>query len=212
MSHARAAAAGFYLLAFAVASSLAAVEASAESLYVIDQLVVGVNSASGEEGERVASIKSGDRVELLDREGDEAHVQLANGTAGWVKGSYLSSEPPTQRRLLDRTAEVEKLKQDVGRLETQLTAARASAAAPRAAPAVDPPPALQASVPAAVPPASSAPVRDASNLMDPPDQIGRPGWLWLTVSSTVALAVGFVAGWRVLDRRIRRKYGGLRIY
>jgi hypothetical protein len=28
----------------------------------------------------------------------------------------------------------------------------------------------------------------------------------------IALGIGFAVGWRVLDRRIRAKYGGLRIY
>src|SRR5690242_10585642 len=45
-------------------------EATAESLFVIDQLVVNVSSAPGGEGERVANIKSGERVEVLDRQGD----------------------------------------------------------------------------------------------------------------------------------------------
>jgi hypothetical protein len=31
-------------------------------------------------------------------------------------------------------------------------------------------------------------------------------------ASAVMLFVGFVAGWRTLDRRIRQKYGGLKIY
>jgi hypothetical protein len=31
-------------------------------------------------------------------------------------------------------------------------------------------------------------------------------------ASVVALVVGFMLGWRTLDRRIRKKYGGLRIY
>jgi hypothetical protein len=31
-------------------------------------------------------------------------------------------------------------------------------------------------------------------------------------AALLALVAGFVLGWRVLDRRIRRKYGGLRIY
>lgn len=37
-------------------------------------------------------------------------------------------------------------------------------------------------------------------------------WGWLALAAALALAAGFVLGWRVLDRRIRRKYGGLRIY
>jgi len=40
----------------------------------------------------------------------------------------------------------------------------------------------------------------------------RGAWGSLAVAAVLALAAGFVLGWRVLDRRIRRKYGGLRIY
>jgi hypothetical protein len=32
------------------------------------------------------------------------------------------------------------------------------------------------------------------------------------VSALAGLGAGFALGWRVLDRRIRAKYGGLRIY
>lgn len=37
-------------------------------------------------------------------------------------------------------------------------------------------------------------------------------WEWLLVTALLALTGGFFLGWRLLDRRIRRKYGGLRIY
>lgn len=40
----------------------------------------------------------------------------------------------------------------------------------------------------------------------------RAAWVWLVAVALLALAGGFVLGWRLLDRRIRRKYGGLRIY
>ena len=96
----------------------------AETLFVIDQLVVNVTSAPGGEGDRVTTLKSGDRVEVLERQGDDTQVQLANGNQGWVKSSYLSADPPLQRRLQERAAEIEKLKQNVTRLEAQLAAAR----------------------------------------------------------------------------------------
>jgi hypothetical protein len=44
------------------------------------------------------------------------------------------------------------------------------------------------------------------------DQTGQPPWVWVLSCSAAALALGFAAGWRMLDRRIRRKYGGLKIY
>jgi hypothetical protein len=40
----------------------------------------------------------------------------------------------------------------------------------------------------------------------------RAAWGWLIAVALLALAGGFLLGWRLLDRRIRRKYGGLRIY
>ena len=37
-------------------------------------------------------------------------------------------------------------------------------------------------------------------------------WGWLALAVVLALGAGFALGWRILDRRIRRRYGGLRIY
>jgi hypothetical protein len=185
---------------------------------VIEQLVVTVGSAPGGSGERVASIRSGDRVEVLERQSDEVHVRLANGREGWVKATYLSSEEPLQRRLSERTTEVEKLKQDVRRLESDLAAARlatsAAAGAASASTGLDSPP---SSPPSAATrggdsPAAGPPGRDAPFFMTPPDQPPRPVWHWVLGSSVVGLGLGFVLGWRMLDRRIRRQYGGLRIY
>ena len=64
----------------------------------------------GGEGERVGQVKSGDKLELIEREGEEAHVRLPSGKEGWVKGSYLSTEEPLANRLSERVAEIEKLK------------------------------------------------------------------------------------------------------
>src|SRR6185437_1688576 len=112
------------LLVLALALTLVASGVHAgESLYVIEQLVVGVTSAPGGEGERVATLKSGDRVEVLARQGEEAQVQLPDGTAGWMKAAYLSAELPLQHRLQDQTAQVEKLNQEVARLQSQVKAA-----------------------------------------------------------------------------------------
>lgn len=54
--------------------------------------------------------------------------------------------------------------------------------------------------------------------LPPPEEAGSgmtpapSAWGWLAATALVALAAGFLLGWRLLDRRIRRKYGGLRIY
>ncbi|MGP8032877.1 MAG: hypothetical protein ACLPQ6_01940 [Steroidobacteraceae bacterium] len=83
---------------------------------------------------------------------------------------------------LERDGELATLRAEVNRLQSELDAERAAAALPAAEEG------------GALP----GPVRGA--------------WEWLVGAALLALAGGFVLGWRVLDRRIRRKYGGLRIY
>jgi len=151
-------------------------------------------------------------------------VQLPNGKDGWIKSSYLSTEEPLQHRLTERTAEVEKLKQegeklkqDMGRLESQLAAARvAHNAAPASAPAPAPPAANTPTetIPPAVSDAlsgGSTPVRETVFLRSP-ESPGQTPWPLVLGTSVVMLLTGFVLGWKTLDRRIRQKYGGLRIY
>jgi len=186
----------FILLAFAAPAI------HAETLYVVEQLVVNVTSTPDGSGQKVASIHSGDAVEVLDRQGDEIQVRLANGIQGWIKKSYLSAELPLQQRLTERMVEVAKLKQDVTRLETELAAARTTSSS---APA---PAQTRESESSSADPAAHEP----SFFMTPPAGPARPIWHWVLGSFVIALGLGFALGWYVLDRRIRRKYGGLRIY
>jgi hypothetical protein len=191
---------------------LAAPVSHAETTYVIEQLVVGITATTDADSERVGQVKSGDKLEVIEREGDETHVKLSNGKDGWLKSSYLTNDPPLQTRLTERSAEVEKLKQeadrqrqdsdkqrqeadelkqDVTRLEGEVAAARVAHNATSDAP--------------------PAPVHDTVFLRDPERQ-SSPSWPVLIAVAAVMLLVGFAAGWRTLDRRIRQKYGGLKIY
>ena len=211
-----------YRQALLLVASAAAPAIHAETLYVIEQLVVNVNSAPDASGERVGTLKSGEAIEVLDRQGDQVHVRLPNGTEGWVRKSYLSADEPLQKRLTERAAEVEKLKQDIGRLEAELRRqTNVVASTPTKAPPA--PPAATAAPRAAD---TTSPTSDTNNsnitddpapgepayFMTPPEAPARPVWHWALGSFVVALALGYALGWYVLDRRIRRKYGGLRIY
>jgi hypothetical protein len=96
---------------------------------------------------------------------------------------------------------VTKLQADVTRLEGELRAARGAAAAIAAA----------AMAPAATN-AAAEPGQVRRPLLDAAPVVYRPRWRWVALTALVSLGIGFALGWWMLDRRIRAKYGGLRIY
>jgi SH3-like domain-containing protein len=185
--------------------ALAAPAARAETLYVVEQLVVNVNSAPDASGERIATVKSGEGVEALERVRDQVHVKLAGGKDGWIRASYLSADEPLRPRLAERTAEVARLREDVSRLQAQLDAARNPVGAVPGGGAA-------ASAPAAVATEDSASPPPQALFAGATEERPRRLWPWALGAALLALCVGFALGALVLDRHIRRKYGGLRIY
>jgi hypothetical protein len=195
----------------ALCTLAASAAARAESLYVVEQVVVNVNSAPDASGERIATVKSGERMEVLERLRDQVHVQLPGGKDGWIRASYLSADEPLKPRLAASTAEVARLKEELSHAQAQLAGAH-PAPAPNV-PAASAPPATSATPAPAPPPAedsSRAPERAlfASETEAAPRRL----WPWALGSALIGLALGFALGALVLDRHIRRKYGGLRIY
>ena len=182
----------------------------AESLYVIEQLVVAVSSAPDASGERVASLKSGDRVEVIERAGEQVHVRLGNGREGWVRASYLSADEPLRVRLAQRDAEVARLGDEVNALKGQLrsTPAPASASAAAGASAAG----SAASAPTAVAAAEDPGGARAEALFSVAEERPHLLWPWTLASALIGFGLGFGLGALMLDRHIRRKYGGLRIY
>lgn len=206
-------------------------ESQPQTQYVIEQLVVSVSAGPDGAGERVEQIKSGDRVEVLERQGEQSHVRLTSGQEGWVRSSYLSTTPPLREQLKARTEELDKLRAEKSKLESELASARkaVTAAASAVSGATAAPSPTAATAPAArlnsapvAGPAGDPPSGSASNDPTPPSNPpmfaseevvpSRPSWLVAISASVLTLIGGFVLGWRVLDKRIRAKYGGLRIY
>ena len=190
------AAPGAALLAALGLLALGTPAAAAQALYVVEQLVVSVNSAPDGGGERVASLKSGDQVELLERTGNVVHVRLASGKDGWLRSSYLSEEEPLRSRLQKSEAEVGALKAEVSRLQAQ----PGGAPGPQA-------PAASAAAPEEAAGAAPAPLFSAAA-----DTAAPRVWPWALLSAALALVAGYALGWWMLGRSIRKKYGGLKIY
>jgi len=180
----------------------------AATAYVSDELVLGVYAEQNSQGQRLATLHSGTSVETLAQNGDFTQVRLSDGTTGWVKSSFLTANEPAVVRIkqlqeeLDRSRattpalaeaaarrEVERLKSELAAKQSELDAARAVGSAP-----------VTASPPESGPLAA---IQAAA----------APRWPVIAgISVALGLALGFWLGYATLARRVRDKFGGIKVY
>ncbi len=103
----------------------------AESLYVIDRLLVGVHEDKTRDSAIVKVVPSGTSLEVLARDGDLAQVKTPDGIVGWVDATYLTAEVPAKLMVDDletwkktRTEELKAAWGEVESLRNQLAAAK----------------------------------------------------------------------------------------
>ena len=100
--------------------------AAGETGYVTDRLILGLHQAADTSDRAFRSLESGQEFEVLSRDRLYAHIQLPDGTQGYVKAAYVVSEKPARLIVSETQAEVE-------RLSGELNSARAAFAEPAAA-------------------------------------------------------------------------------
>ncbi len=211
--------------------SLLAAQAGAATAYVSDELVLGVYAEPNGQGQRLATLHSGANLETLSVNGEFTQVRLSDGTSGWVKSSYLTTQEPATARLkqlqeeLDRSrattpalaeaaarSELELLKRELKAKQVELDALRSamaepastiSAAATGAAPG-DGPAARISIARASAPGTTDGATSGVAALAAHP---------WLCILALLAmLACGFWLGYATLARRVKRKFGGIKVY
>jgi hypothetical protein len=199
--------------------------ARAGTAYVSDELVLGVYAEQNGQGQRLATLHSGASVETLAVNGEFTQVRLSDGTAGWVKTAYLITQEPATVRVkrlqdeLDRSrattpalaeaaarSELEQLKSALKDKQAELDALRADQVPAAAAGTADSSAANAGGVAngaavGATPPAGLAAISTAA------------AHRWMeAVAVLAALACGFWLGYATLARRIRHKFGGIKVY
>jgi uncharacterized protein YgiM (DUF1202 family) len=188
--------------------ALLSIKGLAATAYVSDELVLGVYAEKNNQGQRLATLHSGTSVETLAQDGDFAQVRLLDGTTGWVKSAFLTTQEPAVVRVkqlqeeLDRSrattpalaeaaarSEVERLTLELAAKQSELDAARAGAS-----------PAITAL------PATSGALAAIS-------AAAAPRWPVITgIAAALGLICGFWAGYATLARRVRDKFGGIKVY
>lgn len=185
--------------AAALALALLAANARAATAYVSDELVLGVYAELNNQGQRLTTLHSGAAVDTLSTSGEFTQVRLADGTTGWVKSTYLTTLEPASVRLKQLQEELDRsrattpalaeaaARSEEERLRHELAAMQSELDAARAARAE---PATVAGAAAAKPFPKVASV----------------------CAVLVAAAGGFWLGYATLARRIKQKFGGIKVY
>jgi hypothetical protein len=191
------------------AAGLTAASATAATAYVSDELVLGVYAEQNGQGQRLATLHSGTGVETMAIDGEFTQVRLSDGTIGWVKTAYLTAKEPATVRIkrleeeLDRSrattpalaeaaarTELEQLKRELAVKQSELDAAKATPTPASAAGAAGNAASSGAGISAAV---------------------SDRAWIEILAILT-ALGGGFWLGYATLARRIRQKFGGIKVY
>jgi hypothetical protein len=193
--------------------TLLAGSVTAATAYVSDELVLGLYTEQNGQGQRLATLHSGARVDTLGVNGEFTQVRLNDGTTGWVKSTYLTTREPATVRVkqleeeLDSRrattpalaeaaarSEVEQLKRELAAKQSELDDVQ-RALAPAAA--------------AGLAPSGGAAPGGARTGIAALTSAQR--WAW-GLSVPLALACGFWLGYAALARRIKQKFGGLKVY
>lgn len=193
--------------------------------YVSDKLVLNVYAQMDQSGGRVATIQTGDSVEELERSGNMVHVRLEDGREGWVGANYLTSDAPAAVRLRelernhnasttpaeplpDRKSldEIARLKKDNTTLQGQINVLQARvtqlASTAEGAPATDTP---------SEPEPEPEEIDDDEPVQLPTIVVDPSWWIWV-IAILATGAIGYASGYHTLARRLRKKFGGLKIY
>jgi hypothetical protein len=178
---------------------LALPAARAGTAYVSDELVLGVYAEQNGQGQRLATLHSGASVETLAVNGEFTQVRLSDGIGGWVKSAYLTTEEPA-------TVRVKKLQEELDR--SRATTPGLAEAAARSE--------LQQ---------LKSALKDKQAELDAlrarirrPRQASwrhfgdRGGHRWMGCPGAGGAGLRFLAGYFTLARRVRHKFGGIKVY
>ena len=181
--------------------------AVAETAYVTDTLQLGLHQAADTSDRPFRSLDSGQELETLSRTRYYAHVQLPDGTQGYVKAGFLVTDKPAKLIVAETAAERD-------RYARELEEARAAFAAPAATidalkqEAADLNARLESSE------AEAAELNEElTGLRRRQSQYKHSMPLqWVVGAVGACLVGGFLLGIWWVDHRSRKRHGGIRIY
>lgn len=181
--------------------------AAAETAYVTDNLRLGLHQAGDTSDRAFRMLESGQALEILSRDRNYANVQLPDGVQGYVKVAYLVDEKPAKLIVAETIAERDAL-------VAELEETRQAFAGPAAT--------IQGLKDEAAELTSKLDVAESqiaelqeenANIQGMKERYkGSLPLRWVGGATAVCLIGGFLLGLWWVDRRSRKRHGGIRIY
>lgn len=179
----------------------------ADTVYVTDNLRLGLYEAPDTSGRPFRMLESGQAMEVLTRDRNYANVQMPNGVEGWVKTAYLVSDKPAKLIVAETMAERDAFAAELEEMRLAF-AAPAETINNLQSDATDLASKLQASE-------SLVEELEEQNAGFQGLKNQYKGSLpvnWVAAAIGVCLLGGFLFGIWWVDRRSRIRHGGIRIY
>ena len=178
-----------------------------ETAYVTDTLRLGLHEAADTSDRPFRNLESGQEMEVLSRTQYYAHIQLPDGTQGYVKAGFLVSDKPAKLVVAETQAEVD-------RLTSELEETRQAFAAPAAT--IDRLRAENSDLAArlATSEANAAELTEENTELRASQAQNRllVPLQWVGGVAAVCLIGGLLFGFWWTDHRSRKRHGGIRIY
>lgn len=189
------------LASFSGANVMAASEG--DVVYVTDELRLGLYATEETTGRARKTLLSGARLTVLERALMSIRVRTDDGEEGWVKTAYIVEAEPARSRLARFEAEAATVAAQLVERNTALEAAEARINE------------LIAELKEANAGITGLPALKAENeaLTAALNEGGiRVPFVWLIVAALISAILGGLIGYWLLDRRVRSRFGGLRLY
>lgn len=186
---------------------LAPLIVAAETGYVTDKLILGLHQAEDTSDRAFRSLESGQAVEILSRDRNYAHVQLPDGTQGYVKAAYLVYEKPAKLIVAEAQAEAARLASELEEIRQAFSGPAATIEALQQKSAD-----LQAQLDDRT--AQLAEIGTQNDDLRNRQQDYRYSLplSWVAGAIGACLIAGFLCGLWWVDQRSRKRHGGIRIY
>ena len=104
--------------------------AAAQTLYITDQIKVGLHQDKGTGSPIVKIVPTGTAVEVIKSEGDVSYVREPGGASGWVNNSYLLDKAPGSPADQEAMARIATLEKQLSDARAQLRDLEAKAPPP----------------------------------------------------------------------------------